>query len=122
MKKICRLASCTTMLWALLIYPAWLLGGAMVWIQSLTALFLCLAPALATMAWALHTGFAPERQLTVVLGGSGIRMAFSLGGGLLLYKTMPETFANGFWLWMIVFYMFILAMETILIVWRSEAR
>jgi hypothetical protein len=116
MKKLGLLAAATLLLWTVLIYPGWLLGGDLVWAQSLCALGICLVPALATMAWTLKTVSAPEQQLTAILGGSGIRMAVALGGGYLLYKGWPETFTDNFWLWMVLFYMFILALETILVV------
>ena len=120
MKKLGSLAGSTLILWALLIYPSWRVWGDVVWLQSLTALTLCLVPALLTMAWALWAGNAPEKQLVAVLGGSGLRMVFALGGGLLLYETLPEMFTNGFWLWMALFYMFILALETILVLNKNE--
>src|SRR5262245_45444021 len=116
MKKVGWLAGATILFWALLVYPGWLLFGNSIWVARLTALGLCLIPALASLAWTLKTsGGAPEMQLVAILGGSGIRMAIALGGGLLLHETLPEMFANGFWLWMVLFYMFILAIETVLI-------
>jgi hypothetical protein len=120
MKKLVVLAGCTLIIWALAIYPAWLLDGDSVWIHSLTALCLCLLPALATLAWALSSGDTAEPQLTTILGGSGIRLAFALGGGLLLYRTFPETFTDAFWIWMGLFYMFILALETLLILRKRQ--
>jgi hypothetical protein len=116
MKKLGWLVVGTSLLWALLIFPAWLLWGDLVWVQSLSALSLCLVPALITMGWVTAWADVPERQLAAVLGGTGIRLALALGGGLLLYKTLPQTFTDAFWLWMGIFYMFILALETLLIV------
>jgi hypothetical protein len=120
MKKLGWLAGATILLWAMLIYPGWLFWGSSVWVHSLTALALCLMPALATLAWALKIGGAPEMQLVAILGGSGVRMAVALGGGLLLHETLPELFANTFWLWMVLFYMFILVIETILVVKNKQ--
>jgi hypothetical protein len=120
MKKLGSLTGSTLLLWAILIYPSWRLWGDMVWLQSLTALALCLAPALITMAWTLRVGTVPEKQLVAVLGGTGLRMAFALGGGLLLYRALPEMFTDGFWLWMALFYMFILALETILVLNKNQ--
>jgi hypothetical protein len=119
MKKVGWLAGGTVLLWALLIYPGWLLWGDKVWVHSLTALGLCLVPALVTLGWTLRSS-APEMQLAAILGGSGIRMAVALGGGFLLYETLPEMFANAFWLWMALFYMFILVVETILVVKNKQ--
>jgi hypothetical protein len=115
MKKLGWLVAATLLLWAALIYPGWLLWGDGVWLISLSALALCLLPAVGTLVWADRSK-DPHMRLVAILGGSGIRMAFALGGGLLLYEMLPEKFPNAFWLWVILFYMFILALETILIV------
>lgn len=116
MKKLGWLTGGTLLMWAILIYPGWLLFGDLVWIHSTVALVICLIPAVATMTWALKTGAAPEQQLVAILGGTGIRMAVALGTGLLLWKTMPEIFTDNFWFWVAAFYMFILALETSLFV------
>jgi hypothetical protein len=116
MKKLRWLTGGTFTLWTLLLYPGWLLWGDRVWVQSLTALALCLVPALFTLGWALKSNTSPEIQLVAILAGSGIRLAVAMGGGLLLHETLPEMFTTSFWLWMVLFYMFILAVETILVV------
>jgi hypothetical protein len=121
MKKLASLAGGTLLLWGLLIYPGWRLWGDAVWAQSLSALGLCLIPAMAALAWAQRNA-TPEMQLVAVLGGSGIRLACALGGGLLLHTTLPQTFTNIFWLWLALFYMFILALETILVVRTKNVR
>src|SRR5438309_589208 len=104
MKKLGWLAGSTVLLWAALLYPAWLFLGDEVWLPSLSALVICLIPALATMVWMLKSANAPEKQLVAVLGSSGIRMGVALGCGLLLYKTFPLTFTDSFWFWIAVFY------------------
>src|SRR5437879_13591307 len=110
------LAAGTIVLWALLIYPAWLWVGDAVWLQSLAALVLCLLPAWATLLWTVKAGNAPEKRMVAVLGGTGIRMAVALGGGLALVTALPTMFSSVFWIWLVVFYMFILTFETILVV------
>lgn len=120
MKKLGWLTGSTLLLWAILLIPGWLVWGNVVWIHSVTALLLCLVPALATMTWALKAGAAPEQQLVALLGGTGIRMVVALGAGMLLYRTMSEIFTDSFWLWVVTFYMFILAVETSLVVGRKH--
>jgi hypothetical protein len=120
MKKLGSLAGSTLLLWGILIYPCWLIWANTVWLESSVALGLCLVPALVTLAWTLRAGDAPEQQLVAVLGGTGVRLVFALGGGLLLYHTLPEMFTNGFWLWLAVFYMFILAVETFLVLNKKQ--
>jgi hypothetical protein len=120
MKKLGSLIGSTLLLWAILIYPSWLIWGSRVWLESLVALALCLVPALLTLAWTLRAGDAPEKQLVAVLGGTGVRLVVALGGGLLLNFALPEMFTSGFWLWLAVFYMFILAVETILVLNKKQ--
>jgi hypothetical protein len=99
--------------WLLAALPARLLGGgdtALTW--SGTALLLCLLPAAATLAWA-HRALegTPEQQLAVVLGGSGLRLFFVLGTAFLLYEMVPHYQATGFWVWLLVCYLFTLALD-----------
>lgn len=122
MKQAGLLVGGTVLLGLLLAYPAWLLGGEPVLIQEMTALALCLAPALGTFLWQKNSARAsPEAQLMAVLGGSGIRLAIVLGGGALLYWKLPETYTDSFWIWLLVFYMFTLTVEITLAV-REQNR
>lgn len=120
MRKLGTLAGATLLLWGALIYPSWLLWGNSVWVESAAALGLCLVPGMVALTWTLRAGEAPEQQLLAVLGGTGVRLVFALGGGLLLNYALPETFTTGFWLWLAVFYMFILALETILVLSKKQ--
>jgi hypothetical protein len=38
-------------------------------------------------------------------------MVFVLGGGLLLYSLVPYFQQTGFWIWLLVFYLFTLTVE-----------
>ena len=120
MKKIGWLLGSTIFLWALLIYPSWLLWGDGAWVQSLTALVLCLLPALAVLIWMKHSIGSPENQVLAVLGGTGLRMFFVLGAGLLLTQALPEIYTESFWGWVGVFYLFVLALETMLILKKNR--
>jgi hypothetical protein len=82
---------------------------------SAVAALLCLIPAVATLAWsAWGQRKAPEHQIYAALGGSGIRMFFVLGAGMLLtnlaYFQQP-----GFWMWVLAFYLFTLLLEVVLV-------
>ncbi|MCI0741715.1 MAG: hypothetical protein L0Y72_22000 [Gemmataceae bacterium] len=116
MKNLILLSGTLVLLWAALLHPGLQLSGDLVWPQSLAALALCLVPGLATMAWALKSKASPEMRLAAILGGSGIRMAIALGGGLALYRGLPETFTDSFWVWVGVFYLVNLALEVVLLV------
>lgn len=103
--------------WVVVVYPAHLLGGGLAVAYSAVALALCLIPTAGTLAWSLwSTNATPEQQLLLVLGGTGMRMGFVLGGGLLLNQLVPYFQQESFWLWLLGFFLFTLALETILIV------
>jgi hypothetical protein len=89
---------------------------------SVTALVLCLVPTALTFLWS-SWGLkqTADQQLVAVLGGTGVRMFFVLGLGLLLANTVDFLHAHQikFWLWVLVFYMTTLALEMVLIV-RSQ--
>jgi hypothetical protein len=67
-------------------------------------------------AWGLKQG--PDMQLITVLGGTGVRMFFVLGVGLLL--SLSAGFLRDhqltFWMWVLIFYLATLALEMTLIV------
>jgi hypothetical protein len=81
-------------------------------IQGGAAFGLAFVPAAGTLAWVLHTyRTTPQLQLMASLGGSGLRMAIALGGGLLLTSELPHMFHTPFWGWLAWFYLVLLAFE-----------
>ncbi len=104
--------------------PARHLGGgdsALVFIA--TALLLCLVPAVVTLFWgerALHQ--SADKQLVLVLGGTGVRMAFVLLAGWTLYQCVPYyQQQSSFLIWLAVCYLFTLALDmTLLLAGRPE--
>jgi hypothetical protein len=113
---------CCLTVWAILFVPAWLL-----WpdqrevnlICTLTAGALCILPTALTMAWSLW-GLKqnPQQQLLAVLGGTGVRMFFVLGFGLLLAYNIQVFIENPktFWFWVLIFYLLTLTLEVGIIV------
>lgn len=98
--------------------PARHLGGgdrALVFIA--TALALCLAPACATLLWgewALRQ--SADKQLVMVMGGTGVRMAFVLLAGWALYQYVPYYCQQAaFLIWLGVCYLFTLALDITLL-------
>jgi hypothetical protein len=93
-------------------YPALRLWGRDAVIYSLVAVIVCLLPATLTLLW---SGWAlkstPEQQLLLVLGGTGLRMLGVLGIGLLIYGVVEYFHRESFWIWLLVFYLFTLAVE-----------
>ena len=119
-QRLAFLIGGTLALWVALVYPASRLLGPEALIQSLSAMLLCLLPAVATMAFALRAFTrSSEEQLLAILGGTGLRMAVVLGFGLLGFVFVPELHANAFWIWLIVFYAATLALEMTLL--RAQA-
>jgi len=105
-------------LWALAAYPAYRLWGESALVYSSVALAICLIPTAATLAWARWAvDQSPEQQLLMVLGGTGARMGTVLLAGLLFYLNAPyPQERQAFWVWLLVFYLFSLAFETVLMV------
>ncbi|GEM_PF-2373711 len=104
--------------WLLVGLPARHLGGgdaALVFLG--TALLLCLAPALATLVWgerALRQ--SADKQLVMVLGGTGIRMVLVLLGGWTLYQYVPYYQQQPrFLIWLTVGYLFTLGLDMVLL-------
>ncbi len=112
--------------WLLVGLPARHLGGgdaAMVFLG--TALLLCLAPAILTLVWG-ERAFqqSADKQLILVLGGTGVRIIFVLLTGWILYLWAPYyQRQNSFLIWLVVGYLFTLALDvTLLLAGRPEAR
>src|SRR5437870_1827338 len=114
MKSLAILAGGTVLFGAVLCYPGYLLWGQPGLLHEAVALGLCLVPALATMVWGNWPRTSPEWRVVAFLGGSGVRLLVSLGGGFLLYHEFPDVFTKTFWIWMTAFYLFILTLEVIL--------
>jgi hypothetical protein len=109
--------------WLLAALPARHLGGGdPAVVHSGTALLLCLLPAAATLLWAGWAGrHSPEQQLLMVLGGTGVRMGVVLGAALALTSLVPYYHHQGFWLWLLLFYLLTLALEVVLVVKGNPA-
>jgi hypothetical protein len=116
-KRVGFLVGCTLLVWSLTAIPAHLLGGDTALSYSAVAGALCLVPTSLTLLWADWAyRQSPEQQLTMVLGGTGVRMGLVLGVGLLLYTTLPYFQQQSFWIWLLVFYLLTLALEMVLVV------
>jgi threonine/homoserine/homoserine lactone efflux protein len=88
-----------------------------------TALALCLAPAVVTLLWgerALRQ--SADKQLLMVMGGTGVRMAFVLLAGWALYQYVPYYQQQpSFLIWLAVGYLFTLALDmTLLLAGRPD--
>lgn len=117
MRRVLALIAGTLLFWLLVGLPArWLGGGDVALAYSGTAALVCLLPAATTLAWAEWARHRhPEYQALVFMGGMVLRMFFVAGVTAVLYSR-GEYFQlqDGFVFWVAVFYLFVLALETIL--------
>lgn len=57
----------------------------------------------------------PGDQMIMIAGSTGVRMAFVLGGGLALFFLVPYFQGQvAFWVWVLVVYLFTLALDVAL--------
>jgi hypothetical protein len=126
LKRLMYLVGGSLLFWLLIAIPARHVsaetlkpgyGGDPAFFYSLTAVIICLLPTAITLYWGMRTlNGLPEQQLTLVMGGTGIRMFFVLLVGLAFYKLIPYYEAyEGFWIWLLIFYLFTLALEMVLL-------
>jgi hypothetical protein len=114
MRPVLYIVAGSLAFWLLLAVPARQLGGGDgAIILSGTALLLCLVPTVATLMWAAWSlRKHSEQQLTMILGGTGLRMFFVLGAALLISRVVPYyQEQTSFWIWLLVFYLITLALE-----------
>ena len=117
MRRLAVFLGASLTFWVLVAVPARHLWGDTALTYSAVALGLCLVPAAVTLAWAgraLHG--SADQQLLLVLGGTGLRMFAVLTAGLVLYMRVDYfQKEHGFWVWVLVFYLFTLTLEMTLI-------
>jgi hypothetical protein len=106
-------------LWAIGAYPSYALNGDQGLVYSAVALVLCLVPAAGTLVWSgWSSKRSSEQQLLSMLGGTGVRMTVVLGVSLALYTLIPYFNYTRFWVWVLFFYLFTLAVEIALLMWE----
>jgi hypothetical protein len=128
-KGLLWLVGGTALFAALVTYPARLLAEHQQWerpeltlLWSATAAFLCLVPAALTLAWTRRAYAAqPEQQLLAVMGSTAVRMVFVLAAGLTLFLSVREFEYPRFWVFVVVYYLFTLAVEMVLLVRGAPA-
>lgn len=119
----CSLFTLATLgLWILLLAPAWLLAGPS-GLEGLSyATALCIVPGWLIFWMSSLSGLAQTQLAMVVLGGSALRLLFVLAGTLVIHSFRPGLGFRGFLLWILVFYLATLLVETLLMVrdFRTE--
>jgi hypothetical protein len=113
----------TLSFWLLVAYPARLLWGDAAAVFSGVAALLCLVPMAVTLVWSYRAFHgSPEKQLAAVLGGTVLRMLFVICAGLALCQLHPYFNGRAFWIWVVVFYLFTLTLEMVLLLGRASAK
>ena len=100
--------------WLLAGLPAHAFGGGdRALVFSGVAVLLCLPPMIASLVWAeVALKRDPQQQLLLVLGGTGLRIAFVMAGGLVLFFCVPYFQGQiAFWLWVMAAYPVTLALD-----------
>jgi hypothetical protein len=124
MRALLWLVGGTVAFWGLLTYPSrlvWPDDPTFAW--NTAAALLCLVPGALTLAWTTwaYRGQAPQ-QLVAVLGSTMVRMAVVVAGGMVLFLSVKEFEYQRFWMFVIVYYLFTLALEMVLIVRGASAK
>lgn len=123
MKGLLWLTCGTAAFCGLLAYPTRLLWPdepTLAW--NAAAALVCLVPTALTLLW---TRWAfkgqPEQQLLAVMGGTVVRMGFVLAVAAVLYFNVKEFEHVRFWVLVVVYYLFTLALEMTVIVRATAA-
>jgi hypothetical protein len=117
-RKVLILTWGVAVFWAVTAVCVRLLGGNedTLWHSGASAV-ICLVPAVVTLGWAtLSFRRDPNMVVLAALGGTGVRIVVVLLVGLFLNQTVPLFRPMEFWLWLVTFYLFTLALETGLLV------
>lgn len=116
-RRLIYLVGGSAAFWLLVGIPARRLGGGDTAIVYLgTGLLLCLVPGAITLIWgerALRQ--SADQQLILVLGGTGVRMAFVLLTGWMLFLWVPYYQQQSFLIWLLIGYLFTLAWDLALL-------
>lgn len=115
-RQLAYLVGGVLFLWVVAVVPGRFALGEEAVHESAAAAGLCLLPAVATLIWAQRAGTSLEARLLLMVGGTGLRLLFVLAGGFGLTRLLPDWFGWTLWIWLMVFYIFTLGLETTLLV------
>ncbi len=88
-----------------------------------TTLLLCMIPTTLTLWWGRRAlEQSPDQQLAAVMGGTGIRLFAVLVAAWALWSNIGFYQQSSFWNWLLIAYLFTLALEiTLLLMGRPTA-
>ena len=118
-KNAGQLTFATMVLWALAFFPARSMAG-QTGVEGLTiAALLCLLPGLIVFAF-VSLNPMPNQQAFVVLAGTGFRLVIVALGMMVVMSIRRDFTVQSFPIWIAVFYLETLAVETWLVVSGRE--
>ena len=116
------LSAAAVLLWLALLGPAWFVSGREGLIGLSTAAVLCLVPGWTVFWIAAKYGTAGSDVPLVIVGGTALRMVFVLLGLVIVQTIDPRLGFREFVVWLLVFYLCLLAVETCLVLLPSASR
>lgn len=109
----------TAGLWLVAALPAWLVAGVL-GLEGLTyAVLLCAPPGILALVVA-ERGRDANRALMGLLVGAGVRMAAVLAVTLLLKEMRPDLGLREYFVWLVISYLTMLAVETRLLLGKEQ--
>jgi hypothetical protein len=115
-------SAAAVLLWLAIVGPAWFVAGREGLIGLSAAAFLCLVPGWTVFWIAASYGTAGSEVPLVILGGTALRMVFVLLGIVIVQTLDPRLGFREFVVWLLVFYLCLLAVETCLVLLVSASR
>jgi hypothetical protein len=116
------LSAVAALLWLALVGPVWFVAGREGLIGLSTAAILCVVPGWTVFWIAASFGTAGSDVPLVILGGTVLRMVFVLLGMIIAQTLDPRLGFREFIVWLLVFYLCLLAVETCLVLLPSASR
>ena len=116
------LSAAALVFWLALVGPAWFVAGREGLIGLSAAAVLCVVPGWAVFWIAASYGTAGTEVPLVILGGTALRMVFVLLGMVIAQTLDPRLGFREFIVWLLVFYLCLLAVETCLVLFPSASR
>jgi hypothetical protein len=116
------LTAVTALLWLALLAPAWFVAGRDGLVGLCFAAVLCLVPGWVVFWMAARFGAAGGQVPLVILGGMVLRMMFVLLGMVIVQSFDERLGRREFVIWLAVFYVCMLAVETLMVLPRSDHR
>jgi hypothetical protein len=107
-----HLGAMVAVLWGLLLYPAYRIGGSDAVFGLSVSAGLCLVPGWVVFLIASRFLDAASQMPIVVIGGSVLRLVFVLLGVLVVQGMWEGLTFTEFVVWLLLFYMATLAVET----------